>query len=124
MSHKHASLLSIVFVCLWGLAVSHWNHFSCVSCFHEDPWEQIKENAKADWKAIKESFSDGMENMEKGVKEDWEVVKDVAKEDWKMVKDEAQDDWNKLDLDWNKLALSDAEVLPGESAESEESKGK
>jgi len=63
-----------------------------------------------------------MENMEKGVKEDWEVVKDVAKEDWKMVKDEAQDDWNKLDLDWNKLALSDAEVLPGESAESEESK--
>jgi len=93
-----------------------------VSCFHEDLWEQIKEDAEADWKAIKESFSDGMENMEKGVKEDWEVVKDVAKEDWKMVKDEAQDDWNKLDLDWNKLALSDAEVLPGESAESEESK--
>ena len=83
-------------------------------------WEQIKEDAEADWKAIKESFSDGMENMEKGVKEDWEVVKDVAKEDWKMVKDEAQDDWNKLDLDWNKLALSDAEVLPGESKGKEE----
>ena len=116
-----------------SLEMSHWNHVPCVSCSHEDLWEQIKEDAEADWKAMKESLSDGMENMEKEVKEDWDVVKDTAKEDWKMMKDtakedwkmvkeEAQDDWNKLDLDWNKLAPS--KVLPAESAESEENESK
>ena len=45
------------------------------SCFHEDLWDEIKEDAKADWKAIKESFSDGIENVEKEVKEDWDVVR-------------------------------------------------
>ena len=58
--------------------------------------------------------------MEKEVKEDWDVVKDAAKEDWKVVKEEAKEDWNKLDLEWNKLALSDSKVVPGETAESEE----
>ena len=95
-------------------------HIFCVSCFHEDLWDEIKEDAEADWKAFKESFNNGIQNVEKEVKEDWDVVKDVAKEDWKVVKEEAKEDWNKLDLDWNKLALSDSKVVPGENAESEE----
>ena len=102
--------------CVRGLEISRF----CVSCFHEDLWDEIKEDAEADWKAFKQSFNNGIQNVEKEVREDWDVVKEKAKEDWKVVKEKAKEDWNKLDLDWNKLALSDSKVVPGENAESEE----